>query len=138
MVLISAALALQTALLVALFYEDRRRRRSEANARVLMAELAHMNRVVTAGQLTASLAHEIRQPLSAIAAFCRAGLNWLKHEPPNLEEARSGLENSINQVHRADEVIRALQPCSRMSPQREPRSISTSLFNRFLLSRHER
>jgi signal transduction histidine kinase len=108
MVLISAALALQTALIVGLFYEDRRRRRSEANARVLMGELAHMNRVATAGQLTASLAHEIRQPLGAIAAFCRAGLNWLKHEPPNLEEARSGLENSISAVGRADEVIKSV------------------------------
>jgi signal transduction histidine kinase len=109
MVVILAAMALQTALIVGLFYEDRRRRRSEANARVLLGELAHMNRVVTAGQLTASLAHEIRQPLGAVAAYCRAGLNWLKHEPPNLDEARTGLENSINEVHRADEVIKSVR-----------------------------
>ena len=96
MVAIIAALALQTALIIALFYEDRRRRRSEANAQALMGELAHMNRVVTAGQLTASIAHEIRQPLSSIAIFSSAGLNWLKRDPPNLDKARSGLENVIN------------------------------------------
>jgi signal transduction histidine kinase len=109
MVALLTALALQTALIVGLFYEDRRRRRSEANARVLMGELAHTNRLITAGQLTASLAHEIRQPLSAVAAYCRAGLNWLKHEPPNLDEARTGLENSINEVHRADGVIESVR-----------------------------
>ena len=74
MVAIIAALVMQTLLIVALIWEDRRRRRSEANAQVLMGELTHMNRVVTAGQLTASIAHEIRQPLSSIASFGSAGL----------------------------------------------------------------
>ena len=55
-----------------------------------------MNRVVTAGQLTASIAHEIRQPLSSIASFGSAGLNWLKHHPPNLDKVRSGLENIVS------------------------------------------
>ena len=73
-----------------------------------MGELAHMNRVATAGQLTASIAHEIRQPLSSIASFGSAGLRWLKHDPPNLDEARSGLENIVNQVHRADDVIKSV------------------------------
>ena len=64
MVAISTALALLSCLVLALIWEDRRRRRSEANAQALTGELAHMNRVATAGQLTASIAHEIRQPLS--------------------------------------------------------------------------
>ena len=108
MMAISAALVMQTWLIVALIWEDRRRRRSEANAQALTGELAHMNRVVTAGQLTASIAHEIRQPLSSIASFGSAGLNWLKHDPPNLDKARSGLENIVNQVHRADDVIKSV------------------------------
>ena len=78
LVAILVALAMQTWLIVALVWEDRRRRRSEANARALASELAHMNRVITAGQLTASIAHEIRQPLSSISSFGNAGLNWLK------------------------------------------------------------
>ena len=105
---ISAALVLQTCLIVALIWEDRRRRRSEANAQALTGELAHINRVVTAGQLTASIAHEIRQPLSSIANFGSAGLRWLKHEPPNLDRVRSGLENIVTLVHRADEVIKSV------------------------------
>ena len=106
MVAIFAALAVQSALIIALFWEDRRRRRSEANAQVLMGGLAHTNRIATAGQLTASIAHEIRQPLASIASFSSAGLNWLKRQPPNVEEVRSGLENIINQVHRVDDVIK--------------------------------
>ena len=71
-VVVSAVVVVQALLIAALFYEDRRRRRSEANAHVLMAELTHMSRVVTAGQLTASIAHEIRQPLAAITTFGNA------------------------------------------------------------------
>ena len=108
MMAILAALVMQTWLIVALIWEDRRRRRSEANAQALTGELAHMNRVATAGQLTASIAHEIRQPLSSIASFGSAGLRWLKHDPPNLDKARSGLENVVAQVHRADDVIKSV------------------------------
>ena len=108
MMAILAALVMQTWLIVALIWEDRRRRRSEANARALTGELAHMNCVATAGQLTASIAHEIRQPLSSIASFGSAGLRWLKHDPPNLDKARSGLENVVAQVHRADDVIKSV------------------------------
>jgi signal transduction histidine kinase len=108
MVAISAVVVLQALFIAALFYEGRRRRRSEANAHVLMAELTHMNRVVTAGQLTASIAHEIRQPLAAIAAFSNAGMNWLKHKTPDIDEVRSVLENIVKAVHRADEVIKSV------------------------------
>ena len=108
MVAISTALALLSCLVLALIWEDRRRRSSEANALALTDELAHMNRVVTAGQLTASIAHEIRQPLGAIASFGSAGLRWLKHDPPNLDKARNGLENIVTAVHRADDVIKSV------------------------------
>jgi signal transduction histidine kinase len=108
MTLIFAALALQSALIIVLIWEDRRRRSSEANSRALTSELARMSRVVIAGQLTASIAHEIRQPLSSISSFGNAGLNWLKREPPNIENARNGLESIVKAARRVDEVIKSV------------------------------
>jgi len=80
----------------------------EANAQVLMTELTHMSRVVTAGQLTASIAHEIRQPLAAITTFGNASINWLKHKTPDLDEVRSNLDNMVKQVYRVDDVIKSV------------------------------
>src|SRR5450432_484785 len=60
--LIAAALLIQTLLIVGLFYEHRRRRGAEASSRSAMGKLAHMNRIATASELTASIAHEINQP----------------------------------------------------------------------------
>ena len=108
MVAISLVVILQSLLIAALVYEDRRRRRSEANAHMLMAELTHVNRVVTAGQLTASIAHEIRQPLATIATLSSAGINWLKHKTPNLDEVRGNLDKIVKQVDRADDVIKGV------------------------------
>ena len=65
-VAIAAVILLQTALILGLLWEHRRRRRLEVEGRQRMAELAHMNRQATAGQLSASIAHELNQPLGAI------------------------------------------------------------------------
>ncbi len=108
MAAISAVVVLQTLLIAALFYEDRRRRKSEANANMLMAELTHMNRVVTAGQLTASIAHEIRQPLATIVTLGSAGINWLKRNKPDLYQVQNSLEKILKQVDRADDVIKSV------------------------------
>ena len=123
MLAISIVLVFQTALIVLLVYEDRRRRRSETNAQLLMGELAHMNRVATAGQLTASIAHEIRQPLHSISNFGSAGLNWLKRDPPNLDEVRDGLEKIVGEVHRADEVVKSVTSMFKGNPRRSARFI---------------
>ena len=52
----------------------------------MQAELAHANRVATVGQLSASIAHEVSQPMAAAAANAHAALRWLKRQPPNIEE----------------------------------------------------
>ena len=104
-ILIGMALLLQAALIGVLLYEHRRRRRAEASASHLQSDLAHLNRVATAGELTASIAHEIRQPLAAIVTQGGAGLNWLKHKSPNLDEVRHALQNIVSDGHRADAVI---------------------------------
>ena len=66
-------------------------RRVEDQMYQARAELAHVARVTTLGELTAAIAHEINQPLSAVVTRGRACLNWLNHEPPNLEEVRSSV-----------------------------------------------
>src|SRR4029077_14454656 len=84
---ITAALAMLTILLVWSLYEHRRRGIAEAASRQLANDLARMNRFATAGELTASIAHEIRQPLAAIAAFGSASLNWIHADEPDLDDA---------------------------------------------------
>src|SRR6202008_3764952 len=59
--------------------------------RTSQAELAHVNRVATMGQLTASIAHEVNQPIAAAVINAQAALRWLGTQPPNLEEVRQAL-----------------------------------------------
>jgi signal transduction histidine kinase len=115
--LIAMAFVLQSLLIVGLFYEDRRRRLAEAQTHELSNELAHLGRVTTAGELSASIAHEIRQPLAAIVASSAAGLNWLAKAIPNLEEARKALQTITRESYRANDVIRNIRAMFRKEPQ---------------------
>jgi C4-dicarboxylate-specific signal transduction histidine kinase len=67
--------------------------------------LAHMNRTATAGALSASIAHEIKQPLAAIAANGSAALRWLTRATPDLDEAKESMERVVGAAHRAGNVI---------------------------------
>ena len=69
------------------------------------AELARVARLTTMGELAASIAHEINQPLAAVVASGNAALRWLAHAPPNLEETRDLIRAILNEGHRASEVI---------------------------------
>ena len=79
------------------------------------AELAHVTRVTTLGELTASIAHEVNQPLAAIVTNGEATLRWLANESPNLAEARGAVERIIRDSHRASEVIKRLRELARKS-----------------------
>jgi signal transduction histidine kinase/ABC-type uncharacterized transport system substrate-binding protein len=103
--LIVAALLLQSALIARLLFEHRRRRNAEVVARRSMGELANMNRVATAGELSASIAHEMKQPLAAMITNVGAGLRWLGAAEPNFGEARAALQNVIKDGNRAAEVV---------------------------------
>lgn len=104
--LIGAAMLIQIGTLLGLVFEDRRRRRAETRNQNLLSRIGYLNRIAAAGELTASIAHEVRQPLAAIAASGAAGLNWLKGAPPNVAEAQATLHRIVNEVHRADDVIK--------------------------------
>src|SRR4030095_15840998 len=93
--LIFAALILQFLLIAVLIYEHRRRHLAEVTARNSMAELTHMNRIATAGELSASIAHEVNQPLTGIATRAAAALRWVRATPPNLEKVEASLAHIV-------------------------------------------
>jgi signal transduction histidine kinase len=73
------------------------------------AELAHVSRITTMGELTASIAHEINQPLAAIASNSDASSRWLAGDPPNLREARGALARVAEQARRAGDVLKRIR-----------------------------
>jgi PAS domain S-box-containing protein len=81
------------------------RRKAEEALSLAQAELAHVSRVMTMGELTASIAHEVNQPLAAIMTNGHACLNWLKRTPPDLEKVRGAVEHIILAGKRGSEVI---------------------------------
>ena len=78
-------------------------------------ELAHVMRVTTLGELTASIAHEVNQPLAAIIANAEACLRWLDRETPDLPAARRSVEWVVNGGNRASEVIRRVRALAKKS-----------------------
>jgi signal transduction histidine kinase len=107
--LIAAVLVIQTTLLIALFYEHRRRGTAEAASRSAIGKLADLNRVATASELTAAIAHEVSQPLAAMVTGANAGLRWLTNKTPDLDRARSAVKNVVTAGHRAGEVIESIR-----------------------------
>jgi signal transduction histidine kinase len=105
----ASVIAVQATLILALMLQTARRRRAEENARVAHAELAHVSRVTTMGELTASIAHEVNQPLAAIVANGNAAMRWLGHATPDLAEARAALTRIVQDGLRAADVISAIR-----------------------------
>jgi PAS domain S-box-containing protein len=88
-------------------------RENERRYREMEMELAHANRVATMGQLTASIAHEVSQPLTGVITYGDACLRWLDGEVPRIDQARSAVEQMIGSARRASEVIARLRALSR-------------------------
>ena len=103
------ALLLQTALIIVLFHEHRRRRVAEVQTRERMAELAHVNRYATAGELSASIAHELYQPLTAIRSNVEAAELLLNSPSLNLHELKDIMADLRKDDERASEVLRRLR-----------------------------
>jgi NO-binding membrane sensor protein with MHYT domain len=125
--------------LVASLFE---RKRAEEALRQAQVELAHVTRVTTLGELTASIAHEVNQPLAAIIANAEACLGWLDCGTPNLDEARRSVEWIIKDGTRAGEVIGRVRALSKKTDiQKTPLDINdvvnevVALVRRELLSR---
>jgi PAS domain S-box-containing protein len=91
-------------------------RENERRYREALMELAHANRVTTMGQLTASIAHEVSQPIAAVVTNAQAGSLWLDAQPPNLEEVRQSLGYIVSDAMRAGDVIGRIRALVRKAP----------------------
>jgi signal transduction histidine kinase len=109
-------LLVQAGLILVLLLEHRRRRLAEVQARQRMAELAHVNRFSTAGELSASIAHEINQPLGSILANAEAAQTILKSPKPDIAELSDILDDILRDDRRAAEVIQRLRSLLKKAP----------------------
>ena len=137
---IAVMVFLQSGLIGTLLYERRRRRRAEVEERQRMAELVHMNqeardselryreaqmelahanRVTTMGQLSATIAHEVSQPIAAAVINGGAALRWLGSQPPNLEEVRQALGRILENGNRAIDVMGRIRALMKRAPLRK-------------------
>jgi PAS domain S-box-containing protein len=94
-------------------------RESERGYREIQTELAHANRVATMGQLTASIAHEVNQPIAAAVTNAHAALRWLSAQRPDLEEVRQALGRIVDNGNRAGEVIARTRALIKNAPPRK-------------------
>jgi len=92
------------------------RKRAEEALHQARAELSHLTRLTTLGELTASIAHEINQPLGAVVTNASASLRWLAGDSPNLDEAREASRRIIRDGKRADEIIGRIRALARKAP----------------------
>jgi len=96
-------------------------REGERRYREVQMQLAHANRVATVGQLTASIVHEVKQPITAIAINAWTAKRWLSTQPPNLEEVRDALERIIIDIGRAELVVERIRDMVKRVPGRKDR-----------------
>lgn len=113
-------------------------REHERRYREALMELAHANRVTTMGQLTASIAHEVNQPIAAMVANAEAGLNWLEAQPPNLERVRQTFGWITSDGMRAGDIIGRIRALIRNAPpQKENLEINPAVLEVIALTRSE-
>jgi len=125
--------------------ESEQRRRADQAEQALheaQVELAHVGRVMSLGELTTSIAHEINQPLAGVVTNAQASLRWLNYEPPRLDEVRSAVERIVRDGNRASDVIRRIRAIAKKAdPQKVLLDINdviqegVSLVRREILSR---
>ena len=113
-------------------------KRAEEQLNLARAELAHVTRVTTMGELTATIAHEVSQPLTGLVSSGNACLRWLAADPPNLEAARRAVERIVNDGSRAGEVISRIRAMVRKSPpRRDQLNINDTIMEVIALIRSE-
>src|SRR5205814_7047211 len=104
------------------------RKRAEEALQQAQADLARLNRVMLLGEMTASIAHEVNQPIAAVITNANAGLRWLGAKPPDLEEVRQALGRIVRDGSRAGEVIDRIRALvKKVPPRRELLDINEAI-----------
>lgn len=117
--LVLAIAGITLADLAALFASVFKRKRTEEALRQTRADLAHIQRVTTMGELAASISHEVKQPLAAGVTNAQAALRWLGAQPPNLDEARQALGGAVKNGMRAADIIGRIRTLIKKEPLRK-------------------
>ncbi|MBL8292748.1 MAG: PAS domain-containing protein, partial [Bryobacterales bacterium] len=109
--------------------ERKRAEEERERLRQLEADLAHINRVSMMGELAASIAHEVNQPLSGIVSNGGACLRWLAQDPPEVEEVREAVRDIVRDGKRAGEVIARIRALTRRTapPPKEKLDLNASI-----------
>jgi len=117
--LVAAAALADTPIQSVAFVVDLRDRKAAEGA-LLRAreELARVTRASAVGELAASIAHEINQPLAAVATYGGAALLWLRHDPPNIERARDALQRTIEESEHAGQIVSRVRAMVKKVPPR--------------------
>ena len=97
------------------------RKRAADTLRALQMELAHASRLATMGQLAASIAHEVNQPIGAVRNNAHAALRFLDGEPPDLAEVREALECVVSETYRAGDILGGIRDQIKKAPPRKER-----------------
>jgi signal transduction histidine kinase len=114
------------------------RKRAESASQLAQAELAHVTRVVTLGELTASIAHEVNQPLGAIVTSAASCTRWLAAKPPQMEKARRALARIVNDGRRAGEVIKRIRGLmKRQAPRKSWLDINETVIEVIALAQYQ-
>jgi len=137
------AVFLAAALLIAGLMEMKRRgeesrNRAEEALRQAQADLAHVNRVTTMGELTASLAHEVNQPIAAAVTDANTCLRWLTRDHPDVEEARQAASRMVKDATRASDIISRIRSLFKKgTPQQELVDVNEVVREMIVLLRSE-
>jgi C4-dicarboxylate-specific signal transduction histidine kinase len=117
---------------------EKEARESELRYNEIQRELAHANRVATVGQLSASITHEVSQPIAGAATNVSAALRWLRHQPPNVERALEALNGAAHSNERAREILAGIRALVAKAPkQREPFEINEAIHEVMMLAQGE-
>ena len=122
----------------ALEAESRERKRAEESLRQAQADLAHISRVTTMGELTASLAHEVNQPIAAAVTSANSCIRWLAADIPNIEKARAAAARIVKDGTRAADIISRIRLLfQKRTQQLEPVDVNQVIEEMIVLLRGE-